>query len=226
MNEKILVIEDDPVISRFINLALKTKGYQPIQAKTGLEGISSFLSDKPSLVLLDLGLPDIDGIEVLTQMRGVSKEIPVIIVSARGKEDEKVKALDSGADDYVTKPFDIGELLARVRVALRHKTGQEPISIFTFKALTIDFVKRKVLLEEKEIHLTPIEFKMLSVLVENQGKVVTHRYLQESIWGYDTTDDYQSLRVFMASIRKKITPSNGEAYVLTEAGVGYRFKEE
>jgi two-component system, OmpR family, KDP operon response regulator KdpE len=226
MNDKILVVEDDPVISHFVDLALKSSGYSSLLCENGLTAISLFLSESPSLVLLDLGLPDIDGMEVLESIRKSSKDVPIIVVSAREKEDEKVAALDYGADDYITKPFNIGELLARVRVALRHHNPVASCGPFSYKELSIDFGKRHVLLHGEEVHLTPIEYKMLELLVKNQGKVLTHKLIQEKVWGYPTSDDYQSLRVFMASLRKKITPPNEDSYILTEVGVGYRFKED
>lgn len=226
MNDRILVVEDDQVISHFVDLALKSNGYSPLLSENGLTAISLFLSDNPSLVLLDLGLPDIDGMEVLESIRKSSKDVPIIVVSAREKEDEKVAALDHGADDYITKPFNIGELLARVRVALRHHNPKVSDGPFEYKELSIDFGKRHVLLHGEEVHLTPIEYKMLELLVNNQGKVLTHKLIQEKVWGYPTSDDYQSLRVFMASLRKKITPANEDSYILTEVGVGYRFKED
>ncbi len=227
MNEKILLAEDDPAIIRFLNLALKMNKYDTHVAENGIKGINMFLSDKPDIVLLDLGLPDIDGTEVLSQIRQMSKT-PVIILSARDKESEKVSALDNGADDYVTKPFNIQELMARIRVCLRKKEPEEKTeNSFSYKDLSVDFDKRKVLLNGDEIHLTPIEYKLLSLLVSNPGKVLTHAYLQHEIWGYPSDDDYQSLRVFMASIRRKIEKdTNNPQYIQTEVGVGYRFLED
>lgn len=225
MNDSILIIEDDEVISRFIHLALASNGFSPIEAKDGLSGIGVFLKERPSLVLLDLGLPDVDGLEVLAQIRSADQTVPVLIVSARGKEEEKVKALDQGADDYVTKPFSIKELLARIRALERRKGTPKSSVTFSFKNLSVDFAKHRLSVDGKEIHLTPIEFRLLSVLIENQGKVVTHRFLQEKAWGYDSTDDYQTLRVFVASIRHKIDPDGTQKYILTETGVGYRFDD-
>lgn len=227
MNEKILIIEDDEIIIRFLTLALKTKNYEPILAKNGVEGINMVINELPDVILLDLGLPDIDGIEVIKQVRSFS-EIPIIVVSARDKENEKVEALDLGANDYLTKPFNVGELLARIRVSLRFRTLQNNnSSIFEFGELIVDFEKRKVSIRTKEIHLTPIEFRLLSLLIQYQGKVLTHSFIQKSVWGYDSNDDYQSLRVFMASIRKKIEDdTNHPMYIITEIGVGYRFSDE
>ena len=222
----ILVIEDDKTIQNFIRITLKTKGYRCDLAGDGLTGISCFYANNPDLILLDLGLPDLDGMEVLDQIRQES-DVPVIVVSARGMEQEKVGALDAGADDYITKPFNAGELLARIRVALRHRSNapkQEPV--FELDTFKMDFEKRKVFVRDGEVHLTPIEYKMLTLLVNNSGKVLTHHFIQQEVWGYDTTDDYQSLRVFMANIRRKIEEdSTKPRFILTEVGVGYRFVE-
>ena len=228
MNElTILVIEDDKTIQNFLKISLQTKGYKYILADNGLSGISYFYADNPDLILLDLGLPDIDGMEVLRQVRQKS-EVPIIIVSARGQEREKVSALDEGADDFVMKPFNAEELLARIRVALRHKgTVKKQMSEFELDSLKIDFEKRKIFVHGQEIHLTPIEYKMMTLLVNNSGKGLTHHYIQNQVWGYDTTDDYQSLRVFMANIRRKIEDDTANPrFILTEVGVGYRFADE
>ena len=154
--------------------------------------------------------------------------MPIIIVSARGQEREKVAALDEGADDYVMKPFNAEELLARIRVALRHKgTVKKQMTEFELDSLKIDFEKRKIFVHNQEVHLTPIEYKMMTLLVNNSGKVLTHHYIQNQVWGYDTTDDYQSLRVFMANIRRKIEDDTANPrFILTEVGVGYRFADE
>lgn len=227
MYETILVVEDDRSIEKFLRLSLETNHYKVINATTGIEGISLFMSENPDLVLLDLGLPDIDGMEVLNIIRE-KNNTPIIVVSARELENEKIKALDEGADDYITKPFSINELLARVRVALRKKTSnvkkKESFSVRDFK---IDFEKHKVYIKNEEIHVTPIEYKLLELLVNNAGKVLTHRYIIEKIWGYANTEDSQSLRVFMANIRRKIEKDSSQPhYIITEVGVGYRFTEE
>ncbi|MEG0330653.1 MAG: response regulator transcription factor [Longicatena sp.] len=226
-NTKVLLIEDDKNIIKFLSLSLETNGCKVISAQSGIEGISLFMTDNPDLILLDLGLPDIDGSEVLSQIRTQS-DVPILIVSARGQEKEKVEALDLGADDYITKPFHINELLARIRVALRKKTPQVvKDKVFKMDSLYIDFEKYKVFVEEKEIHLTPIEFKLLVLLIENAGKVLTHSFIIKKIWGYNTCEDSQSLRVFMANIRQKIEKdSSHPRYIVTEVGVGYRFVEE
>lgn len=228
MNElTVLVIEDDKTIQNFLRISLQTRGYKYILADNGLSGISYFYTDNPDMVLLDLGLPDIDGMEVLRQIRQKS-DLPVIVVSARGQEREKVAALDEGADDYVLKPFNAEELLARIRVALRHRgTVKKELTEFELDYLRVDFEKRKVFVHGEEIHLTPIEYKMMTLLVNNSGKVLTHHYIQQQVWGYDTTDDYQSLRVFMANIRRKIEDNTAKPrFILTEVGVGYRFADE
>lgn len=226
-NSKILVIEDDKSILNFLSISLSTNGYEVISSSSGIEGISLCFTENPDLVLLDLGLPDIDGLVVIEQLRQ-SCDLPIIVVSARGQEREKVEALDSGADDYITKPFYIGELLARVRVALRKKQPKVAApEIFTLDTFQLDFLKRKVFVDDTEIHLTPIEYKLLVLLVENAGKVLTHRYIIKSIWGYSGDDDSQSLRVFMANLRRKIEKNTAKPrYILTEVGVGYRFMEK
>ena len=225
-NTTILIVEDDKTIQNFLKVTLKTQNYNYIIAETGLSGLSLFYANRPDLVLLDLGLTDIEGIEVLKQIRQNSS-IPIIVVSARSSETEKVMALDYGSDDYVTKPFNAAELLARIRAALRHclkEKVSEPI--FELDYLKVDFERRHVWVKDQEIHLTPIEYKMLVLLITNRGKVLTHHFIQENVWGYETTDDYQSLRVFMANIRRKIEiDSSSPHFIITEVGVGYRFVE-
>ena len=225
-NTTILIVEDDKTIQNFLKVTLKTQNYNYIIAETGLSGLSLFYANRPDLVLLDLGLPDIEGIEVLKQIRQNSS-IPIIVVSARSSETEKVMALDYGSDDYVTKPFNAAELLARIRAALRHclkEKVSEPI--FELDYLKVDFERRHVWVKDHEIHLTQIEYKMLVLLITNRGKVLTHHFIQENVWGYETTDDYQSLRVFMANIRRKIEiDSSSPHFIITEVGVGYRFVE-
>ena len=222
----VLVIEDDKSIQNFIRITLKSKGYNSVFADDGLTGISYFYANNPDIILLDLGLPDIDGMEVLSQIRKES-DIPIIVVSARGMEQEKVAALDEGADDYLTKPFHAGELLARIRVALRHKSGMiKQEAAFELDGFYMDFEKRRLIVRGEEVHVTPIEYKMLKLLVLNAGKVLTHRFIQNEIWGYDTNDDYQSIRVFMANIRRKIEEDSANPrFIITEVGVGYRFTE-
>jgi two-component system KDP operon response regulator KdpE len=226
-SKKIAVIEDDKNIQHFLSVSLKTNGYEVVSSSTGLGGIALFFREDPDLIILDLGLPDIDGLNVIDEIRA-SSEVPIIIVSARGQEEEKVQALDRGADDYITKPFYIGELLARVRVSLRKRQPKEPVAdVFTLNSFQLDFTKRRLIVDGGEVHLTPIEFKLLMLLVENAGKVLTHGFLIKSVWGYSEDEDSQSLRVFMANLRRKIEKNTADPqYILTEVGVGYRFIEK
>jgi len=221
---KILIVEDERVISNFLTTILTSNDYLVIQASAGREGISAAAANAPDLILLDLGLPDIDGMEALAQIRSWS-DTPVIVVSARQDESEKVKALDMGADDYITKPFGNSELLARVRTALRRsikmKDGVRD-SVFAVDRLHIDYAGRIIKMEEKEVHLTPIEYKIVVLLSKNAGKVLTHDYIIHNVWGPFCSDS-QALRVNMANIRRKleINPADPK-YILTEIGVGYR----
>jgi two-component system KDP operon response regulator KdpE len=228
MNEKkILIIEDDKSILNLLRISLNASGYACEIAENGIAGISLSLSNNPDIILLDLGLPDLDGSEVLRQIR-LQSVVPVIIISAREQEREKVAALDLGADDYITKPFNIPELLARIRVALRHaRQNDEQKAGFEVGELKIDFERRKVTMENDTIHLTPIEYRILVVLAEHPGKVLTHQHIQKAVWGYETNDSYQSLRVFMANIRRKIEPEvSNPRYIRTEIGIGYRLIDE
>lgn len=226
----VLIIEDEDAICNFISAILTSNQYQVVKAKTGKEGLSLFTSHVPDIVLLDLGLPDIDGTEILRQIREWSKT-PVIVVSARGHEREKVSALDLGADDYIVKPFGTSELLARIRTAMRHSlqsagtnaAGEEKVTI---GELEIDYDKRTVSRAGERIHLTPIEYKILVLLSQNAGKVLTHDFIIREVWGV-YTDESHTLRVNMANIRRKIEANPGAPkYILTEMGVGYRMVEE
>jgi len=226
----VIVIEDENAICNFITAILNSNGYQVMKANTGKEGISMVASYSPDVILLDLGLPDIDGVEILRSIRRWSK-IPIVVVSARGHEREKVEALDLGADDYIVKPFGTSELLARIRAAQRHSpqtmgeesNGTEKVTV---GELEIDYGKRTVLLAGKMVHLTPVEYKILALLSKNIGKVLTHDYIMREIWGLYVGDSH-TLRVNMANIRRKIEPNPGEPkYILTEMGVGYRMVEE
>lgn len=235
MNEKrvILVIEDERAISNFICRALAANDYKAVSAFSGKEGLSLFFSHCPDLVLLDLGLPDMDGMEVLQQLTGLPKETPVIIISARDREAEKVQALDMGAEDYVVKPFGVPELLARIRTTLRRsdrlKVSQgAQKDVYQIKDLTVDIAKHQVLLDGQEIHFTQNEFKILELLCIHTGKVLTYDFILEHVWGpYSGSSSNQILRVNMANIRRKLkeTPSDPK-YILTELGIGYRMLEE
>lgn len=230
--QTILIIEDENTICNFISTTLLANDYKVLKALNGKDAISSFLSYCPDVILLDLGLPDMDGLDVLKKIRSWSS-VPIIIVSARDQEKEKVTALDLGADDYITKPFGTSELLARIRTAIRHnikmETGKEfPTDFFKAKDLTIDFNKRIVTLEDKEIHLTQIEFKLVALLAGNAGKVLTYDYIIKKIWGpFSDVKDNQILRVNMANIRRKLEQNPADPkYIFTEVGVGYRMIDE
>jgi two-component system KDP operon response regulator KdpE len=223
----ILIIEDEPPIVRFLRTALAGHGYAFHEAATGQEGLAQAASCRPDIVLLDLGLPDMDGIEVIRRLRSWSA-VPVIIISARGQEQDKVAALDAGADDYLTKPFGIPELMARIRAALRHagRAGDDAESaVFVSGDLKVDLAGHLVYLHGKEIALTPVEFRLLALLVKHAGKVVTQRQLLKEVWGPHLTDETTYLRVFVHQLRYKLEANPARPkYILTEAGVGYRFK--
>lgn len=227
--QTILVIEDEKNIGNYIETIVISNGYKALRALNGMSGLSMCTSHHPDLILLDLGLPDIDGMEVLQRIRGFS-HVPVIVISARTQEKEKVLALDEGADDYITKPFGSEELLARIRTALRHSTRAEQMSaqspVYSREGLLIDFDKRLVTLHGEDIHLTQIEYKLVSILAKNAGKVLTYDYLLKEIWGPFADTDNQILRVNMANIRRKLEKNPAEPhYIFTEIGVGYRMKE-
>ena len=232
MNNKlvILLVEDELAISNFISTILTHTNYNVLKAEKGRDAISITASHCPDLILLDLGLPDMDGIEVLKTIREWSN-IPIIVVSARGHEREKVEALDLGADDYITKPFGTSELLARIRTAVRHtlkaREDNHPEADRTVIGnLCIDYEKRIVKVDDKEVHLTPIEYKIIVLLSKNVGKVLTHDYLMKEIWG-PYINENQTLRVNMANIRRKIEANPAEPrYIVTEVGVGYRMMDE
>lgn len=221
----ILIVEDESPIRRFLRASLTDEGYRFNEAETGQEALKLAAREPPDLMLLDLGLPDVDGLEVVRQLRDWSK-IPVIVLSARGQENDKVRALDAGADDYLTKPFGVGELLARIRVALRHAASNaSPTAdpIFQTGELKVDLAAHRVWLGEQETHLTPIEYRLLTTLIRHAGKVLTHRFLLKEVWGPDQSYETHYLRVFMATLRRKIEENPARPrYLLTEQGVGYR----
>ncbi len=227
---KIMIIEDEDAISNFVATTLKANTYAPLVAKTASEALSMIPSHCPDLILLDLGLPDMDGIEILKKVREWSST-PVIVVSARGEESDKVEALDLGADDYIAKPFGTSELLARIRTALRHiiknTSGFTTTYIFRTNGLVIDFDKRLVSVEGKDVHLTQIEFKIVSLLAKSAGRVLTYDFIITELWGPYAVKDNQILRVNMANIRRKLekNPASPE-YIFTEVGVGYRMVDE
>ena len=224
----VLIVEDDKYISNFICMTLKQEGYRYIKTAMGREAISLSYANNPDVIILDLGLPDMDGSQVIEHIRSYSEK-PIIVVSARQEEAEKIKALDLGADDYVVKPFYMGELLARIRVAVRKtkNTDTEVMETFERDYLKIDFVKRMVYIDNKEVHMTPIEYKLLVLFVTNRGKVLTHNQILSKIWGYGEGGDANSLRVFMATLRRKIEKdTTNPRFIITEVGVGYRFTDE
>ena len=225
----ILVIEDDPPIRKFLRVTLGSQGYRIVESETGKDGLLQAASHSPDLIILDLGLPDMDGVEVVKQIREWSA-VAVIVVSARGKEQDKIVALDAGADDYLTKPFAAGELLARVRVALRHAaiakadTGEPVLQV---AGLVVDLLRRRVTVEANEVHLTPNEFKLLAVLVKHAGMVMTHRQLLREVWGPGSGNETHYLRVYMNQLRQKLESDPARPkYLLTEPGVGYRLISE
>ena len=229
MKPRILLIEDDPQIRRFLRTSLGVQGYELIEAETGNDGLALAASQVPDVVILDLGLPDLEGIEVIRRLREWSS-MPIIILSARGQERDKVANLDAGADDYLTKPFGMAELLARIRVALRRKLPAEegkPVPVFALGDLKVDFERRRVFRGQEEIHLTPIEYKLLSVLVKYRGKVVTHSQLLKEVWGPAYTGQNPYLRIFILNLRRKLEDDPTRPYYLiTEPGVGYRLRDE
>ena len=228
-NERVLIVEDDLKIMNFISYALKNQGFPCISANNAQQAINMLVSERIDIVLLDLGLPDFDGMDVIKKVREWS-EMPIIVVSARDQDKEKVLALDSGADDYITKPFSATELMARIRVAIRHlhQRGNNILQVtLTVGDLEINFDKRLVYLNGEELHMTPMEYRLLSLFFKNIGKVLTTAYIIKEVWGVGYGTDTQALRALMAGLRRKIekNPSNPR-YIMTEIGIGYRLVEE
>ncbi|HXV22900.1 MAG TPA: response regulator [Alphaproteobacteria bacterium] len=222
---RVLIVDDEPQIRRFLSASLNSHEYTVIEAHTGNEAIRLCTTAQPDLVILDLGLPDIDGREVLSRIREWSK-VPIIVLSVRFDEQDKIDALDRGADDYVTKPFGMGELLARMRTALRHRIGANADSpLFSTGGLTVDLTHRLVTLEEKEVRLSRKEYEVLRVLVKHAGKVITHQQLLRDVWGPAHVNETQYLRVYVGQLRQKIERDPTQPrYIVTEAGVGYRLR--
>ncbi|QWR77303.1 response regulator [Candidatus Magnetomonas plexicatena] len=226
-NGLILLIEDETQMLRFLRITLKGHGYKLVEAVTGREGLMQAAMRNPDVILLDLGLPDLDGLEVIKQLRDWS-DVSIIVISAREQEEDKIRALDTGADDYLTKPFSAGELLARIRVALRHKMyasqGQKEHT-FTVYNLKVDLSTRQVFINDVEIHLTPIEYNLLAILIKNAGKVVTHSQLLKEVWGVNYKDQTQYLRVYMAQLRRKLESDPARPkFLINEPAIGYRLK--
>ena len=223
----ILVVEDDVPVRNLMSTTLKTHDYKYLTVPTGREAIMLASSHNPDVVFLDLGLPDMDGVEVIRQIRSWSN-MPIIVISARSEDEDKITALDAGADDYLTKPFSVEELLARLRVTIRRLStmntdGSADSSVYTNGNLRIDFPAGCAFLNEEELKLTPIEFKLLCLLAKNTGKVLTHTYITQNIWGRSWDNDIASLRVFMVTLRKKLEPyPDSPEFIQTHAGIGYR----
>jgi two-component system KDP operon response regulator KdpE len=227
-NIPILVIEDEPEIRKFLKASLESHGYTPTFAENAKEGIKLVTAHPPDAVILDLGLPDMDGLDVIRAVREWSA-VPIIVLSARGQEQDKVTALELGADDYLTKPFGVPELLARLKVALRHawQSTAAVSPIFETGDICIDLEKRRVLVKGEEVHLTPIEYKLLTVLLKHAGKVVTQQQLLKEVWGKNSTENSHYLRVYARALRQKLGDNPMRPrYIVTEAGVGYRLKVE
>jgi two-component system KDP operon response regulator KdpE len=223
----VLVVEDEPQMRRFLRAALTSHGFSLVEATSAKEGVALATSHNPEIILLDLGLPDEDGVALTRRLREWSR-MPIIVISARGREADKVEALDAGADDYLTKPFGVNELLARIRVALRHaqQAGGAPAPIVEIGPLRIDLARREVSLEGREVRLTPIEYRLLTLLAQNAGKVLTHRQILKEVWGPGHTEHTHYLRVYMAQLRRKIeTDPARPRLLMTEPGVGYRLRD-
>ncbi len=221
---RILIVDDEPAIQRFLHTALDNGEFSLYQAENGRAALAAAVNTKPELILLDLGLPDMDGVEVIGRIRQWS-QVPIIVLSVRDREDDKVKALDAGADDYLTKPFGVGELLARIRVALRRSLQQAPEPVYRIDELEVDLARRRVLMRGEEISLTPTEYDLLRLLVTNAGKVLTHRQILKQIWGSAYLEQPHILRVNVSNLRHKLEKdASRPCYIVTESGVGYRFK--
>lgn len=222
----ILVVEDDASVQNLITTALKMYGYDTLTAGNGQNAVMQAASHSPDVIFLDLGLPDMDGVEVIRKVRSWS-ELPIIVISARSEEADKIEALDAGADDYLTKPFSVEELLARLRVSLRRlpflRQAAKESPVFTNGSLVIDYAAETVMLDGKELHLTPIEYKLITLLSHNEGKVLTYSYITKAIWGESAESEMASLRVFMANLRKKLEDKEGsQHFIQTHIGIGYR----
>jgi two-component system, OmpR family, KDP operon response regulator KdpE len=224
--ERVLIIDDEESIRRFLRLALGAQSYQIVEAATGKEGIATAGAQKFDVIILDLGLPDMDGVEVTRLLRQWT-QTPIIILSVRGSESDKIAALDAGADDYLTKPFGIGELLARLRAALRRAIQPAGEPVFTAGTLKVDIAMRMVIVADKEVQLTPNEYGILKTLVTHAGKVLTHHQLLKEVWGYGYQQEFHLLHVNISNLRRKIEPDPARpVHIITEPGVGYRLKIE
>jgi len=225
-NLKVLIVDDEEAIRRFLHLALVSQSYTVLEAESGQGAITAISENKPDIVILDLGLPDMDGIAVIRLLRQWS-QVPVIVLSVRGSEKDKIAALDAGADDYLTKPFSAGELLARLRVARRRAVQPSGVPVFTTGTLKVDLVKRLVTVADREAQLTPNEYDLLKVLVAGADKVLTHRQLLREVWGTEYGDELHMLHVNISNLRRKIEPDpTRPRFIITEPGVGYRLRTD
>lgn len=229
-NISILIVEDEPEIRRFLRVTLSNHGFTLYEATKGAEAIAMLESSIPTLVIMDLGLPDIDGVDLIKRIRDWST-VPIIVLSVRNMESDKIDALDAGADDFVTKPFGVFELMARIRVALRHldlrDKGDEESSVFSVGDLKVDFSRREVFIKDTQVHLTPTEYKLLTMLAQNPGKVVSQESLLREAWGPGHSKRSHYLRVYMGNIRQKLEEKPARPrYIITEPGVGYRLKDD
>lgn len=219
---RVLVIDDEPQIRKLLKVSLNAYGYILDEAATGKDGVTRAAIFKPDLIILDLGLPDIDGKDVVNQIRDWS-HAPIIILTARDQEQEKIAALDFGADDYVTKPFSMGELLARMRGCLRRSTTSDTVPVITCGGLRIDLSLRRVTVDNREIKLTPTEYEIIKIMGQNAGRVLTHKYLLKAVWGNSYNEDTHYIRIYIGQIRRKIEADPAQpSYIITESGVGYR----
>jgi two-component system KDP operon response regulator KdpE len=223
-NLRILVVDDERSIRRYLRTSLTAKGHEILEATSGEEALALASAERPDLIILDLGLPDVDGVEVTRRLRDWT-QTPIIILSVRDREEDKVGALDAGADDYLTKPFGLSELMARIRVAMRHNVQTDPDPVFKSGALRVDQVRREVTLDNQRVALTPTEYDLLRALVQNVGRVLTHNQLLRQVWGAAYEEEAHLLRVNVSNLRRKIELNpDRPAFILTEPGVGYRFK--
>jgi two-component system KDP operon response regulator KdpE len=225
-NERVLIVDDEQAIRHFLRVTLTSQAYTVIEAASGQEALSGVTTQKPNIVILDLGLPDIDGVEVTRLLRQWT-QIPIIILSVRGSESDKIAALDAGADDYLTKPFGVGELLARLRAALRRvaQTTNEPV--FTSGSLKVDLARRLVTVSGREVQLTPTEYELLRVLITHAGKVLTHHHLLREVWGAEYGEEFHMLHVNISNLRRKIELNPARPrFIITEPGVGYRLRAD
>ena len=223
-NLKVLIIDDEEAIRRFLRVTLSSQGYTVLEAATGNEGLANAANEKPDVIILDLGLPDLDGVAVTRLLREWTR-IPIIILSVRGSEKDKISALDAGADDYLTKPFGVGELLARIRAALRRTVQTTGEPVFVAGNLKVDLSRRLVTISGQEVQLTPNEYGLLHALVSNAGKVLTHHHLLREVWGAEYGEEFHMLHVNISNLRRKIESDPARPrYIITEPGVGYRIR--